>query len=251
MRPLIIKDKYIAKNKISSFKDFVLEDSYLIKEENEGFKVEGKILLRGKLFYDLEEELVEKVIDVNILIPYEKLESRNMIKLVLDKAEFDKNDNVLLIKVKIKVVGEEEIKEKLIFRDERKMEFPPTESTSEEKVSLNEDFLNQIENIFDNEKVDVISTLDKENEEEKEDIFEVRMEEITPLPLIDEEISNEKPKEELLKSNYVTTFFFYRVKNNETLNEILSKYNMSVDDFKKLNNSLEVKENDLVQIKIK
>ena len=41
MRPLIIKDKYIAKNKISSFKDFVLEDSYLIKEENEGFKVEG------------------------------------------------------------------------------------------------------------------------------------------------------------------------------------------------------------------
>ena len=54
MRPLIIKDKYIAKNKISSFKDFVLEDSYLIKEENEGFKVEGKILLRCKLFYDLE-----------------------------------------------------------------------------------------------------------------------------------------------------------------------------------------------------
>ena len=58
MRPLIIKDKYVGKDKIDSYKDFVLEDKYLIKEVEEGFKVEGKIYLRGKISYlDDEEEI--------------------------------------------------------------------------------------------------------------------------------------------------------------------------------------------------
>ena len=77
MRPLIIKDKYVGKDKIDSFKDFVLEDKYLIKEVEEGFKVEGKIYLRGKISYLDDEEEIYKEIDVNILIPFDKLESIN------------------------------------------------------------------------------------------------------------------------------------------------------------------------------
>ena len=70
MRPLIIKDKYVGKDKIDSYKDFVLEDKYLIKEVEEGFKVEGKIYVRGTISYLDDEEEIYKEIDVNILIPF-------------------------------------------------------------------------------------------------------------------------------------------------------------------------------------
>ena len=66
MRPLIIKDKYIGKSNIESFKDFVVEDSYLIKEEDEGFKVEGKVNIRGNLKYLDDEEEVFKEIKVDL-----------------------------------------------------------------------------------------------------------------------------------------------------------------------------------------
>lgn len=254
MRPLIIKDKFIGKGKIESFSDFKLEDNYLIKESDDGFKIDGKILLRGNISYGLEKEEIEKIIDVNVFLPYEKLESRSMIKLLIDKAEFDKNDNLLLIKIKIKVVGEEEIKEKLVFREERKMEFPPKEMEVSEKLGLNDEFLKQMEDMFSNNKdVEVVSTLDDIDNEVKEDIFEVRMEDkVEPLPLIDDDLSTKnQEKEQLLKTEYVTTFFFYRVKDNDSLDEILKKYNMTRDEFTKLNNKFEIHPNDLIQIKLK
>ena len=72
MRPLIIKDKYIARSKIDSFKDFSLEDNYLIKEKEDGFLVYGKIIVRGNLHFENDSEEIYKEIDVNILIPFEK-----------------------------------------------------------------------------------------------------------------------------------------------------------------------------------
>lgn len=276
MRPLIIKDKYIGKSKIESFKDFSLEDNYLIKEKEDGFFVEGKVILRGNLNYESEVEELYKEIDINILIPFEKLESRNMIKLVLDKADFDKNDNVLIIKLRIKVVGEDELKEKLIIGRERKMEFPPKDEEVSEEVKLDDDFLKSMEEMIkgSGKEIEVVSTMEG-NETDDNDIFEVRVDEdelaiedkgivedsIVPLPLIKEDLpvselpieekKDEQKKEELLKTEYVKTFFFHRVKKDENINDILSKYNMNYEDFKKLNKKTDIKENDLIQIKIK
>lgn len=249
MRPLIIKDKYIGKSNIESFKDFVVEDSYLIKEEDEGFKVEGKVNIRGNLKYLDDEEEVFKEIKVDLLIPYDKLESRNMIKLVLDKVDFSKNENILLIKVKIKVIGDEEVKEKFMFEN-RKMEYEPVS----EEVTLDKDFMKSIEDLMksNKEEVDVVTTI--KEEKENIDVFDFRVseeKEDEPLPIVEDEIKEIPKKEELLKSDYVVTFLFYRVKENETLNDILNKFNMSKEDFYKLNKNKEVKVNDLVQVKIK
>lgn len=270
MRPLIIKDKYIGKSKIDSFKDFTLEDNYLIKEQEDGFLVDGKIVVRGNLVYENEVEELFKEINVNILIPFEKLESRNMIKLILDKADFDKNENVLIIKIKIKVVGEEELSEKLLINQKRKMEYPPQEEIKEvdEEVKIDDNFLKSMEEMIKGnlKDVEMVSTVDNVND----DIFDVRVDEDepaivdegiiedmpVPLPLVNEEypvnkMETKKEKEELLKTEYVKTFFFHRVKHDENLDDILSKYNMSLNDFKKLNKNIDIKENDLIQIKIK
>lgn len=250
MRPIIIKDKYICKEIIESYKDFTLEDSYFIKEENEGFRIEGKIKIKGKVFYKEYEDNLVKDIDINILLPYEKLESRNMIKIVLDKVDYSTNENILIIKIKLKVVGDEEVKENFMFNN-RKMEFPPKEEDIE---VLDNELIKSMENIFKNDDIEVISTLEEDKKDI--DIFDVRVDEdIETLPLVNkeekEEIVNETKKEELLKTEYVPTFFFYRVKEKENLDDILNKYNMSFDDFKKMNNKVDVKENDLIQIKLK
>ena len=254
MRPIIIKDKYICKDNIESFKDFKLEDSYLIKEEQDGFKIEGKIKVSGIILYKDDEENINKDIDINILLPYEKLESKNMIKILLDKVDYSKNENMLLIKIKLKVIGDEETKENFMFNN-RKMEFPPKEDEIE---VLDSELIKSMEDILKNEEVEMVSTLN-ENVEENIDIFDVRLDdEIETLPLINEEDKEnineqikEETKEELLKTEYITTFFFYRVKKNENLDDILNRFQMSFDEFKKMNNKMEVKENDLIQIKLK
>ena len=254
MRPIIIKDKYICKDNIESFKDFKLEDSYLIKEEQDGFKIEGKIKVSGIILYKDDEENINKDIDINILLPYEKLESKNMIKILLDKVDYSKNENMFLIKIKLKVIGDEETKENFMFNN-RKMEFPPKEDEIE---VLDSELIKSMEDILKNEEVEMVSTLN-ENVEENIDIFDVRLDdEIETLPLINEEDKEnineqikEETKEELLKTEYITTFFFYRVKKNENLDDILNRFQMSFDEFKKMNNKIEVKENDLIQIKLK
>ena len=254
MRPIIIKDKYICKDNIESFKDFKLEDSYLIKEEQDGFKIEGKIKVSGIILYKDDEENINKDININILLPYEKLESKNMIKILLDKVDYSKNENMFLIKIKLKVIGDEETKENFMFNN-RKMEFPPKEDEIE---VLDSELIKSMEDILKNEEVEMVSTLN-EKVEENIDIFDVRLDdEIETLPLINEEDKEntneqikEETKEELLKTEYITTFFFYRVKKNENLDDILNRFQMSFDEFKKMNNKIEVKENDLIQIKLK
>ena len=61
MRPIIIKDKYICKENIESYKYFTIEDSYFIKEENDGFKIDGKIKLRGIVVYKDDEEKLQEI----------------------------------------------------------------------------------------------------------------------------------------------------------------------------------------------
>ena len=135
------------------------------------------------------------------------------------------------------------------------MEFPP-----EEKVTLNKDFIKEMENILKfNEDVEVVSSV---VENPTEDILDIRISNEDVLPIVEETIDeNEKEveidkdllpkKEEILKTDYVTAFFFYRVRNKENLEDILNRFNMTKDEFIHLNKKTEIKENDLVQLKIK
>ena len=116
-----------------------------------------------------------------------------MIKLVLDKVDFSKNENILLIKVKIKVIGDEEVKEKFMFEN-RKMEYEPVS----EEVTLDKDFMKSIEDLMksNKEEVDVVTTI--KEEKENIDVFDFRVseeKEDEPLPIVEDEIK-EIPKKE-------------------------------------------------------
>ena len=53
----------------------------------------------------------------------------------------------------------------------------------------------------------------------------------------------------LIKDNYVSSFFYYRLTNEENINDIIKKFNISLDDFYRYNKKSEYKENSLIRIK--
>lgn len=129
------------------------------------------------------------------------------------------------------------------------------------KESLLKSFINYKRNI---EEVEMISTLNDEqiNEEVIKEVVEIKEDEIIPyfeeknkeeenyIELkLDEHFEVKKEKvEELVKDKYVSPYFYYRVGKNETINDIINKFNISLDDFKKYNNKSTYVENSLVKI---
>ena len=63
----------------------------------------------------------------------------------------------------------------------------------------------------------------------------------------------EKPqkKDNLIKDNYVSSFFYYRLGKNETLTDVLFKYKISMNDFLKYNQKKDYGENSLIKLKKK
>lgn len=58
-------------------------------------------------------------------------------------------------------------------------------------------------------------------------------------------------KQELLKENFVSPYFYYRLGKDETLNDALRKWNVGMDEFLKCNSSREYRENSLIRIRKK
>lgn len=70
---------------------------------------------------------------------------------------------------------------------------------------------------------------------------------------IDETKIDEKTakKDNLIKDNYVSSFFYYRLGKNESLTDVLFKYKISMNDFLKYNQKKDYGENSLIKIKKK
>ncbi len=58
-------------------------------------------------------------------------------------------------------------------------------------------------------------------------------------------------KDNLIKDNYISSFFYYRLGKNETLTDVLFKYKISMNDFLKYNQKKDYGENSLIKLKKK
>lgn len=58
-------------------------------------------------------------------------------------------------------------------------------------------------------------------------------------------------KQELLKENFVSPYFYYRLGKDETLNDALAKWNVGMDEFLKCNSARDYHENSLIRIRKK
>ena len=109
------------------------------------------------------------------------------------------------------------------------------------------------------EEVDVISTLDKEiipyqdleiEEDNNIEFINEEKEEVEDLNVSTKAKNKvENDNDVLIKDNFVSSFFYYRLTNEENINDIIKKFNISLDDFYRYNKKSEYKENSLIRIK--
>lgn len=172
-----------------------------------------------------------------------------------------------------KVVQLEEIKGKLEGNLEK------NDSLEIADINLNDEEMkkNPLEFLKDKDNVEIITTLSgKELENgfdliKKDDQINIEDDHIIieePPIAVDKNIDEKKEpaikeietknienkskkdeKEEIIKDNYVTSFFYYRLGKGETLTDVLVKYKITMAEFLKYNHEKDYKENSLVKIK--
>ncbi len=167
---------------------------------------------------------------------------------------------------------------KLVYKSSDNLnKLEETDLNEVNSFNLKEQEKDPLEFLKDKKNVEIITTLsDKDLEDKlelikKDDQINVEDDHIVieepPLPvdkdlkleeetktgeIIEKEVKTEEntsKKEEIIKDNYVTSFFYYRLGKGETLTDVLVKYKITMGEFLKYNHEKDYKENSLVKIK--
>lgn len=259
--------------KIDFSKSFVLEEGVnkisvvdnQIKTSYNDNNLELSVYLKVELFYDDKEDLKEFEVKLDpIPLKYKYFTSLkhelNSCDCVLDNNNLNVNGNIMLSRQEEEEVCDFEmpLKDKLYqslldFRNKEKQEVEIITTIDDNdylEESINDEDIVSIDQ--DNDDQGELNDLEDDYEELLDNEIEISPENIiievpnyNDIQAKKEIINKEKP---LLRENYVSSYFFYRVNKNETIEDILKRFNLSRNDFYKYNQNKEYKENDLIQI---
>ena len=257
--------------KIDFSKSFVLDEGVnkisvvdnQIKTSYNDNSLELSVHLKVELIYEDKEDLKEFEVKLDpIPLKYKYFASLkhelNSCDCVLDNNNLNINGDILLSRH-----DEEEIcdfnmplKDKLYqslldFRNKqgKEVEIISTLDNDENLEDIIED-----ENVIFASEFDVNDQDKIDNEEETED-FDEKENEISSdniiieAPVYEEENKvNDIKDKPLLRENFVSSFFFYRINKNESIDDVIRKFKIDKNEFYKYNQKEDYKENDLIQI---
>lgn len=261
---------------ITKVSEVTLEHDFKNHLSEDGVRIEGNIYLKFNLNYGEETEKKELTIPVDLFIALNKIDCLKELKLNITDFNYEIKDNEIFFKVYAKLKG----------NNEDFICFEPTQNReiNNEMVSLlmrneinkptdfQENYLKSIEDLIKKEDVDLISTpFENLNIKEKDIINISTLEEddsqesiANPLPEICKPIEeskkeepikkeetltdNKPPKEELFKEEYTSKYFFYRLKDNENLDTIVSMFSLKKEELINLNKNIEFKKGNLIKI---
>ena len=226
---ILNSDIYCADLKSAKILEYHYQNNYLI------FKIMADVQLKSTI------EDKRKNFELLIEQPLEQMPFENL-NLELSSIK------CMLVNKRLTIYGEIELSGQI--REEKEMRIDPfKEKLINSFVKLKRNF----------EDVDVISTIEEENnqistteeESNKNKISTVEEEVIDPIEIVAVQLScitNEK-KEDYIMDSFVSSFFYYNMKKDEKITDVINKFNLTMDEILKYNNQKEYKENTLIKIK--
>lgn len=205
-------------------------NNIIIADQKDIFDKADEIICKGKLYIDLileDESCDHKEVDFSCSLNKKKYHLKD-ICLSLDDYSYNQNNNKCDLLIKYIIKGEDVNFEHLCLLNNDELE-----SELRNYLSRNKHIENEVI-----ENVDKIELLDPVIEED-----DLKVEIKNTEMIIDND------DKQILKETYSSTFMFYRVKNNESIDDISKKFNISKEELLKNNEDKEFKENTLIQIK--
>ena len=226
---ILNSDIYCADLKSAKILEYHYQNNYLI------FKIMADVQLKSTI------EDKRKNFELLIEQPLEQMPFENL-NLELSSIK------CMLVNKRLTIYGEIELSGQI--REEKEMRIDPfKEKLINSFVKLKRNF----------EDVDVISTIEEENnqistteeESNKNKISTVEEEVIDPIEIVPVQLSciNNEKKEDYIKDSFVSSFFYYKMKKDEKITDVINKFNLTMDEILKYNNQKEYKENTLIKIK--
>lgn len=267
MKQIIPFNKEIAfKTMIGEIQSISLEHTLKIKDDN---NIKGDFIVSGSykmteastiaeefsykipvdIYIDEEYDLEDAVIDIDdfkySIINDDTLDVK--IDLLLDKME--------LVKTERKISKEEEVIQAHLDKDYLKLksETLPKEEQKEEVLEESKEEKELVLDRNDIEKEEKESILERKNKENKEEIMTTTIEEdVIDAVEIPIETKNTEVKEKVEslfnkfsdEEDSYSTYKVYIVRENDNLESIIEKYNISLDELREYNNVDDLKLND-------
>ena len=225
--------------KVNSLSIVDLKD---IVETPDEIKVIGKILFDIITFKN-EEEKINK--EEDLLLIFSKRKYPSSLDIALKDFDYVQEGNNLTIKVYFEVNEKSVMVEKICSIEEDELNFSLLDSLRRDKPNLNlngEDII-IIDPLIKEEDIKI----DNQKEEIQEVIVEPRNENITSK--LEEKTVNENADKTIFKEKYSSSYLYYRLKRNETLDDVMKKFNVDKNELLKLNSINSFKENGLILIK--
>ena len=224
-------------------------DNIIVADQKEIFENENDLIIKGKVFFDIayifNDEKTSAIFSKELYVTFSKSNyCLKDVKFELVDYEYLDKGKVLQISLNYNLEGEDVNLERFCNLDE--------DVSLRLQDYLNRDSLNKF-NISD-ENIIILDPVIKEEEKKleanvNEDKLDTKNETKKDEVKDNSNIDKTQDKEDIFKEKYVAKYMYYRVKKNETILEIASRFNIDVSVIKKINKVDEVKENMLIQIK--
>lgn len=222
MHPIIVNDFIYGKEIIISVKDL-----------NVNLTSTNDLKVKGILVYEDKEEPFEKE------IKYDKNLFSN--EVYIQDISYELNGKTVLLSIQI---SEKEIAKRIDLEEEY-------------NNLLNNKDLEVISTVDDLPQSDILEIVDEQDkEDENKESYIEEKEEIEKDDNEGKEIKREEEKKEIIKKKdnslfndeYVSSFFFYRIKENETLSDIANKFKVNKDNLLAANPKKSFLPNELILI---
>lgn len=239
-------------------KNLTIADQKKYFDASDCIKISGELMVDIKLIQDENEKTIHYSCPLELSLLKSKYNLKDINVSIYDY-QYQVESNKCHIKIIYQVEGEDMSLEKFCsldddnlsyqLRDYLNLETSPKRclNIDDNKITLLDPVIVEpplkVETDIEQHQLEMNDIIMNHDDEESDKIDEQRIEEDNKL-----EITKENENSNIFKETYTSCFIYYRVHNNETIDDIAKKFNINKEIILKKNPNKEIKANALIII---